>query len=53
VILGPPENRYIEELCSASDRQCSAAEAHSKFDVLLEPAFKQGQTTIYRVPGTP
>jgi YYY domain-containing protein len=50
VIVGSPERRYIEELCSASDRQCSAVEAERKFDLLLEPAFEQGQTTLYRVP---
>jgi uncharacterized membrane protein len=49
VIVGPPERRYIEGLCRASDRQCSAVEAERKFDLLLEPAFEQGQTTLYRV----
>jgi YYY domain-containing protein len=52
VIVGPPERRYIDELCSASDHQCSAVEAERKFGLLLEPACKQGQTTLYRVPET-
>jgi YYY domain-containing protein len=52
VILGPADRRYVEELCGASDRQCSAAEIQSELDLLLEPAFTQGQTTIYRMPGT-
>jgi len=51
VIVGPPERRYVEELCSAPERQCAPAEALQKFDSLLNPVFQQGRTTVYRVPG--
>jgi YYY domain-containing protein len=50
VIMGPPERRFIEEQCNASQGQCSIAEAERKFDRVLEPVFRQGQTTVYRVP---
>lgn len=50
VIVGAPERQYVEELCTASDRQCNPTAALSKFDQLLEPVFKQGKTAIYRVP---
>jgi uncharacterized membrane protein len=51
VVVGPPERRYVEELCSAPGRQCAPAEALQKFDSLLNPVFQQGRTTVYRVPG--
>jgi YYY domain-containing protein len=50
VIVGPPERRYAEERCAAPEQQCSAVAGLRKFDILLEPAFEQGQTTVYRVP---
>lgn len=53
VIVGPPERRYIEQLCrgpDGTDRFCVPEKALDKFDALLEPVFTQGQTTIYRVP---
>ncbi len=50
VIVGPPERSYTEELCRAPERQCSTTEALEKFDTLLNPAFRQGQTAVYRVP---
>ena len=50
VIVGAVERRYVERLCSAPDRQCHPAEALKKFDMLLEPVFAQGQTTIYWLP---
>jgi len=51
VVVGPPEHRYVEELCSAPERQCGPAESLQKFDSLLNPVFEQGRTTVYRVPG--
>jgi len=50
VIVGATEWKYVEELCDAPDRSCFPTEALGKFERLLEPAFEQGQTTIYRVP---
>ncbi len=50
VIVGPPERRYTEDACRATDPPCNAAEALSKFDMLLHAVFSHGQTTIYRVP---
>jgi len=50
VIVGPPERRYAEELCQGSERTCNATQALRRFDELLQPAFQQGRTTIYRVP---
>jgi YYY domain-containing protein len=50
VVVGAPERRYVEELCSPSDRQCNPLEAERKFELLLKPAFKQGQTTVYQAP---
>jgi YYY domain-containing protein len=52
VILGAPERRYVEELCSAPDRLCSVAQAERKLDLLLHPAFQQGGTAVYQVPET-
>ena len=49
VIVGTTEQRYAEQLCSDPDRHCHPSEALKKFDMLLKPAFKQGQTTIYHV----
>ncbi len=49
VIVGVTEQHYVEQLCSDPDRHCRPAEALKKFDVLLKPVFKQGQTTIYEV----
>ena len=50
VIVGPPERRYADEVCSSSDRTCSGTQGLRKFETLLEPVFEQGQTAIYRVP---
>ncbi len=50
VVVGAAERWYVERLCKASDRQCDPAQALRKFDVLLDPVFRHGQTTIYRVP---
>jgi YYY domain-containing protein len=49
VIVGAMERQYVERLCSAPDRPCHPAEALKKFDVLLEPVFAHGQTTVYSV----
>jgi uncharacterized membrane protein len=50
VVLGAPEYQYIEEICGGTGRLCSGTETRKRFERLLEPAFEQGQTTIYRVP---
>ncbi|MGD8997154.1 MAG: DUF2298 domain-containing protein [Anaerolineae bacterium] len=50
VVVGGPERRYAEDLCTVSDRQCSATTGLGKFDQLLELVFEQGETAIYRVP---
>ncbi|MGD2144951.1 MAG: DUF2298 domain-containing protein [Anaerolineae bacterium] len=50
VVVGQPERRYVEELCSESDRQCEPGQALMKFRRFLDPVFEQGQTTLYRVP---
>jgi uncharacterized membrane protein len=51
VILGWPEQNYIQQLCADESRRCNAASAVRKFNQVLEPVFSQGLTTIYRVPG--
>ncbi|MGD2176711.1 MAG: DUF2298 domain-containing protein [Anaerolineae bacterium] len=50
VIVGSPERHYADELCSASDRQCSATTALRRLDQVLQLVFEQGETAIYRVP---
>jgi YYY domain-containing protein len=50
VVVGPPERRYVEELCRASERSCNSTQALRRLDQLLPRAFEQGQTTVYRVP---
>jgi YYY domain-containing protein len=50
VVVGPPERRFAEGLCSAAGRQCSALAGLRKFDQLLELAFRQGETAVYQVP---
>ncbi len=50
VIVGPPERRYAEDVCRVSDPPCNAVEGLAKFDTLLNPVFRQGQTTVYHVP---
>jgi uncharacterized membrane protein len=51
VVVGPPERRYAEEVCSRSERPCNSARALRTFQEVLEPVFEEGQTAIYRVPG--
>jgi YYY domain-containing protein len=50
VILGAPELTYIQHVCSQSGSSCSTSSALKKFDMLLQPMFRQGQVTIYKVP---
>jgi uncharacterized membrane protein len=50
VVVGTPERRYVEGLCQAAERSCSATQSLRRLDQLLERVFEQGQTTIYRVP---
>jgi YYY domain-containing protein len=50
VVVGPPERRYVGELCEAPERGCSGAQALQRLDRFLQPVFEQGQTTIYQVP---
>ncbi len=50
VIFGPPERRYVEELCRAEERSCNSAQVLRTFREVLQPVFEQGQTTIYSVP---
>ena len=50
VIVGPPEIKYIEQLCEDTNRACNLTRALHKFDTILTQVFQQGQTTIYEVP---
>jgi YYY domain-containing protein len=50
LILGSPELSYIQRLCSQPERGCTMSTALRKFERVFQPAFSQGQTTIYRVP---
>ncbi len=50
VVVGPPERRYTEALCKASERRCNVEQALQKFDAILHLGFRQGRTAIYRVP---
>jgi uncharacterized membrane protein len=50
VIVGATEMNYIQEQCGDATRRCNLTAALRKFDLLLEPVFTQGQTTIYLVP---
>jgi YYY domain-containing protein len=52
VIVGNAERQYVETLCRAPDRACVPRRALAKFDQILEPAFSQGSTIVYRVPGS-
>ncbi|MFW6136119.1 MAG: DUF2298 domain-containing protein, partial [Chloroflexota bacterium] len=49
VVVGPPERRYTEERCKASERGCNVEQTLQKFDALLHLAFRQGRTAVYRV----
>ncbi len=51
VIVGDPERQYVEEQCRDANRACNPSRALAKLDTILEPAFRQGSTTIYQVPG--
>ncbi len=48
VIVGSAERRYVMAVCQAGG--CSLSGAMRKFDLILQPVFTQGQTTIYYVP---
>ncbi len=50
VILGQPEQTYIQQVCSQPNASCSLGSALRKFDKVLQPVFSQGSTTIYKVP---
>ena len=50
VILGLPELAYIQHVCSQSASGCTPSTALRKFSQVLQPAFNQGQVTIYKVP---
>jgi len=50
VVLGQPELNYIQSVCSQSGTGCTTGTALRKFDQVLQPVFKQGQVTIYKVP---
>lgn len=50
VVLGGPERNYIENACKQSGGGCTLSTALRKFGQVLEPAFSQGQVTIYKVP---
>ncbi len=51
VIVGNPERQYVEELCRDPNHVCNPSRGLAKFDTILKPAFRQGSTTIYQVPG--
>ena len=50
LIVGAAETSYIQDLCADGSRGCNLNMALRKFDLMLEPVFTQGQTTIYVVP---
>ncbi len=50
VVLGQPEQTYIQDVCSQSGASCTLGTALRKFSKLLQPVFSQGSTTIYKVP---
>ena len=50
VVVGPPELRYVQALCSEPERPCNPGEGLEKFDQRLDKVFEQGQTALYRVP---
>jgi uncharacterized membrane protein len=50
VIVGWPEQTYIQETCNASGG-CNLNGALRKFNLALRPVFTQGSVTIYAVPG--
>ncbi len=50
VILGQPEQTYIQEVCSQPNATCTLGTALRKFNKVLQPVFSQGSTTIYKVP---
>jgi uncharacterized membrane protein len=50
LVLGSPEMSYIQRLCSQPERGCTVSTALRKFERVFQPAFNQGQLTIYRVP---
>ncbi len=53
VIVGQVERSYVEEFCGDPGHHCHPVGALRKFDMLLKPVFKQGSTTIYKVPDRP
>jgi len=50
VIIGSPELSYIQHVCSQSGSSCTTSSALKKFDMILQPEFRQGQVTIFKVP---
>jgi YYY domain-containing protein len=51
VILGVPEQNYIQQLCTDPARRCNPTSAIRKFGQEMQPVFLQGNVTIYAVPG--
>lgn len=50
VILGDTERAYIRQACEQAGAACSPTEAERKFEEGFELVFRQGGTSIYRVP---
>jgi YYY domain-containing protein len=50
LVLGEPEQTYIQRMCAQPGQGCSMGSALRKFDLLLTPVFSQGEITIYAVP---
>ena len=50
VVVGAVEMNYIQQQCGDVTRRCNLTAALRKFDLMLEPVFNAGQTTIYVVP---
>jgi uncharacterized membrane protein len=51
VIVGWPEQSYIQKLCSEPSTRCNVNSAVRKFNQALQPVFSQGLVTVYAVPG--
>jgi YYY domain-containing protein len=50
VILGNPEQNFIQQVCEDPARACNLTVALRKFDLFLEPVFSTDSLTIYKVP---
>ncbi|NJD58982.1 MAG: hypothetical protein FIA98_06235 [Anaerolineae bacterium] len=50
VILGQPEMNYIQHICNQASAGCTLSTALRKLNQVLEPVFKQGNLTIFKVP---